>query len=338
MREGQKIARSTELDWLRVAAMVGVVTIHVTSTFIYLPSGAALLGMNLAFWLNQIVRFAVPAFILASGYALGLKDGEDAAWPKTGRRLIKLLLPYAVWTCIYWCKDHRLDLAGLPRALLTGTAAAHLYFVVVLAQLYLLYPLLRRQMDRRPVSALLVTGLVTGASQWALYEGAVPGPEPLRQLFWELFPAWIFFFALGAFLARQGGEALLKWAGDRAGFLAALSVLFALWLAREGRVSGIVDSFRPQLLSYVPLVAVTFLGLGRRWKGSRGDRAVSFLARHSGSVYYCHILVLDVLRRFPLLTAGMRGMCLLLAAELVLSLALALVLDAAIALVKGLRK
>ena len=87
--------RMPELDYVRVLAMLGVVTIHVTGAFVYQDSAHTLAGMNLAFLLNQIVRFAVPMFMILSGLSLGFGERRSPGifW-KT--RFFKLLPPYLV--------------------------------------------------------------------------------------------------------------------------------------------------------------------------------------------------------------------------------------------------
>lgn len=70
--------RIEELDFARVIAMTAVITIHVTSTYIGYRSNILVMGMNLAFILNQLARFSVPLFILLSGISLRLSASDDS--------------------------------------------------------------------------------------------------------------------------------------------------------------------------------------------------------------------------------------------------------------------
>ena len=70
--------RIEELDFARVIAMTTVITIHVTSTYIGYRSNILVMGMNLAFILNQLARFSVPLFILLSGVSLRLSASDDS--------------------------------------------------------------------------------------------------------------------------------------------------------------------------------------------------------------------------------------------------------------------
>ena len=64
--------RRPALDFLRDLAMLAVMLIHVTSTYIAAESHVTFLGMNLALFLNQASRFSVPLFLFLSGYSLGI--------------------------------------------------------------------------------------------------------------------------------------------------------------------------------------------------------------------------------------------------------------------------
>ena len=70
--------RIEELDFTRIIAMIAVITIHVTSAYIGYQSNILVMGMNVAFILNQLTRFAVPLFILLSGTSLGLSANDDS--------------------------------------------------------------------------------------------------------------------------------------------------------------------------------------------------------------------------------------------------------------------
>lgn len=197
-----------ELDFTRVIAMLAVITIHVTSTYITRHSNTLILGMNLAFLLNQVTRFAVPLFILVSGVSLGLK-GESGSFGAFLRgRLVKIGIPYAVWSALYLLYQNHSDLSALSvrsvfRTFLLGQAAPHLYFIVIIFQLYLLVPLLKRWVKRAPCASLLGSFLISYGIQKLFYFLKYDVdwiPDLIRPYLWMLFPTWIFYFVLGLLL------------------------------------------------------------------------------------------------------------------------------------------
>ncbi len=329
----EKTGRQRELDWVRVIAMLGVIVIHVTGTFVYAPSGLSLAGMSPGFLLNQWVRFAVPLFMILSGMSLGLGRDRGSCWGFWRARLGKLLPPYLGWTLIYWYLSHgSFSPAGeLGKAMLWGTASAHLYFIVVVFQFYLVYPALKGWVERWPAaSALGAVAVSLVFQQLVLYasEGLVGARIFSILPFWELLPTWIYYFVLGMVLQGRGLGRLCDWCGRHVWFLAPVTVAFGVWYAYVSRLTGVIDSVKLELFVYAPLMLLTGLGLGRRLgRRERLDRAVAFLARRSQSVFFCHILILELLRRVPLLTNGTRGMLLMLLAEVPLSVALAWGMD-----------
>lgn len=315
--------RVQELDLARVTAMLFVIVIHVTSTYIDYESGLTVLGMNLAFWLNQLARFAVPLFVMLSGVSLGLK----ASCPGAGRfyrdRLRKVGVPYLVWTAVYLLYNCRLDPralspGALARAFLLGQAAPHLYFIIVILQLYALYPLLKRWVLRAPWTSVLVSFVITWAVQ-KLFAFRQLGldliPGFLGPYLWILFPTWIFYFALGLALTPPRLEKVREITSGHAAAILPATVLFAAVYVVDSRLTNSLDSIRTSLTVYVPLV---FLSAFAAWRYVGRFQAVrvltGFLARHSMTVYFSHVLILYFFRHFAWFTRGMSGMLVLLLA------------------------
>lgn len=122
------------VDFARLVAALGVVAIHCGDK----SGSAAELGEFLR-------RFCVPFFFAAGAFFL-VRDAIHAAGPiGTGRRLERLLVPYACWSVIYLVArlvktavvgrpaDGRLLGGSLWDVVLLGKAAVHLYFLPVLA-------------------------------------------------------------------------------------------------------------------------------------------------------------------------------------------------------------
>lgn len=143
--------RITYLDLLRGIAILAVVTIHVTSYPV------AFLSMDstvypLYFILNAASQFAVPAFLFLSSLVLFYRydGGVQGNWLLFyWKRLKRILLPYLFWSVYYstylsyiqhisFSDGLRKFLRGLP----LGGSYDHLYFMIIIAQFYVLFPLL----------------------------------------------------------------------------------------------------------------------------------------------------------------------------------------------------
>ena len=314
--------------------MLAVIAIHVTAPYIGANSDFLLGGMNLAYLINQAARFAVPLFVLLSGASLGLGKALPAG-QFYRRRVVKLGVPYVCWFAVYTLTQHQsLAPGALVRRFLLGQAAPHLYFVVIIFQLYLLYPLLRRWMARSASWCLLGAFLITyGVEKLIVLQRAgfsvIPGF--LRPYLWQLFPTWLFYFALGMAATRENLGRLQQFAARHKVVIAAAAVVFTGLYVLESKATGDIEAIKSPLNVYVPLVLLAVFALwpplAARLKWMRP--ATAFLARHSMTVYFGHVLLLYWLRTWPVF-AGMRGMVLQLAAVTALTIPLAWCVDTAV--------
>lgn len=140
----------TEATATRGIAMIGVVVIHSTAT----AASNATFGWNnqlVYLIINKMASFAVPAFILLSGFVLCVRYEKLGKWKDLllfyKKRARFLLIPYLLWSLLYhiyhhlgggesfyvWLKIYFTDLC-------TGAASYHLYFVPLIAQYYLITP------------------------------------------------------------------------------------------------------------------------------------------------------------------------------------------------------
>lgn len=144
-------------DAFKVVAAIAVVAIHATSAaevrFAHVHNYASLDFAGVI--LNQWARFSVPLFIYLSGYGLakgdrGMQGGFLTSWGNfLWLRLPTILLPYAFFSAIALVMEFHSYTGptqtlwnSIARKMVTGGADYHLYFLVILAQCYLLFPLL----------------------------------------------------------------------------------------------------------------------------------------------------------------------------------------------------
>lgn len=142
-----------------------VMLVHGTEPFYLGGEGALILSRTDAFWasfFDSFVRACVPLFIVASSYLqfpLHYSTGEFFR-----RRAVRVLIPFAVWTIVYalcWGEP----VQNFKDLLLNfNYAAGHLWFVYMLAGVYLLMPLLSpwaEKVGKRELQAYLGIWLLT---------------------------------------------------------------------------------------------------------------------------------------------------------------------------------
>ncbi len=265
------VKRIEEFDFARVIAMIAVITIHVTSAYIGYQSNILVMGMNLAFILNQLARFSVPLFILLSGTSLGLSANDDSYGKFLHRRLTKIGIPYLAWTAVYTVYNNypdfgAMNLRSVLKMVLLGQAAPHLYFIVIIFQFYLIFPVLRRCINKAPYKYTLLAFVITYGIQKLFYFkrfGMDLIPNVLQPYLWLLFPTWIFYFVMGAVLSERRLTLIRKFTSQNAMPILFVTFLFSGLYVIESHATGSIESIKTSLDLYVPLALLSAFSI---WK------------------------------------------------------------------------
>ncbi|MBO7744738.1 acyltransferase [Paenibacillus sp. MWE-103] len=242
--EAVRKERLPELEMLRGLAILGVLTVHATSSAVVEVQNSWVREAYVA--LNAFSLFCVPAFIFLTGFVLFYnyfdrpmtRSGLGAFY---GKRLKQLVVPYISVSLGYELAvsalKHRswepADILGrFGKHLLNGGAYPHLYYVIITIQLYVLFPLLLLLFRKLRLPAAWAVPLGFGA-QWAFYL--------LHLNVWHLEAkgSWSFTYFAAFLLGAYGGmrpDALKSWLGvgdqgrGRGGKLR-FGLIAALWLA-----------------------------------------------------------------------------------------------------------
>jgi len=199
--------RDPSFDAFRAVAIIAVVAIHTVRCG--LPETYSQTGrFNFLFLVGwqQLFNFAVPVFLFISGYWLAKKPFKSFQDYKTFlvKRLSRIFVPYLFWSLVFCgyaaVKAHEINAYEVIIKLLTGQAAWGYYFIIVIAQLYILTPLL--QYINRRTSGLILVLVLNIISLLALYLSRVFGV--IRHLPAALpFYSWIIFYETGLFIASR---------------------------------------------------------------------------------------------------------------------------------------
>jgi len=220
-----------EITLLRALAFLAIATQHSIGEYIYradiLQQDAVMLAM-----LFHMTRFGTPAFVFMAGALLFYRSWEGQSYGAFLRkRAADILVPFLAWTAIYWaaamlCAGRSLAAPAawldLARQLVEPTYGYHLWFILMIFQFYILFPLLRKAAEplrrfaaRRPGrEGVRTTWLLTAAgalylalvyySYWhaGAFAASVGGAwewAMARRTMWAVF--YFFYFVLGAVCA-----------------------------------------------------------------------------------------------------------------------------------------
>jgi peptidoglycan/LPS O-acetylase OafA/YrhL len=165
-----KQPRIAEIQYLRVLQ-------HAIGHYAYLPEAGIEDGAMLGIWLIA-AKFAVPVFIFITGLVLFYNYNRELHYGSfILKRCKDILLPYLLWSTVYALIFREvglpfwLELKQIFNLWLTGTASYHLWYVVMMIQLYLLFPFIQKAVIRinavwRPWQLALLFVLLIGGYIW----------------------------------------------------------------------------------------------------------------------------------------------------------------------------
>lgn len=162
-------------DIIRVLAIIGVIIIHTANAVFARPDFFGGISWWFAIVLDSLSRIAVPLFIILSGYFILNKDESYVSTLK--RTIRRIIFPLLIWFSIYliWNNGQPtltfINLSFITRLLTVNVF--DLYFLVILAGLYLVAPLLRAflqkiepQEQKRFTLLVLIIGCITFGSEF----------------------------------------------------------------------------------------------------------------------------------------------------------------------------
>ncbi|HWG12953.1 MAG TPA: acyltransferase [Streptosporangiaceae bacterium] len=308
----RKRPRLVHVDAMRPIKQLGVVSTHSLQNF----APQASLGVGASLMLTHVTRFAfmfISAAMLVYAYPAVARGGWRTFWR---RRLLAVVLPYATWTVIYFALGLAQGGVGSPAhdvghffwLLLSGYD--QLYFLVVLLQFYLMYPvflwLLQRTQEHhwRLLSVSLATEAVLF---WLEHENLVPAWMLNQAATRELWNYQLFVIAGGVMAWHYQdvhGWLCRHWRGLLVATAAAVAFSEGWFLLAAHGVPGFrtgdpSDPFQPvEIPLYLGLItAIYLLGvlLGRERNPRWLRRLVQAGADYSYGIYLSQVLFLTAL-------------------------------------------
>ncbi|MFD1671060.1 acyltransferase family protein [Agrilactobacillus yilanensis] len=329
-----------QLDFVRIIAGFFVVVVHVMANSVKFSS--------FAYYTDLIASSGIFMFIILSGWTNTLSYQNRRRGPGYNHLFNpaakKLLLPYIGWTLIYTMINGYLNakpLLGLTQGiklgenLWTGSAWYHLYFMVLLIYLYLVYGFLFELLHRFKWQTMLFFSLTPIGITYLVNQVAMP---PLLNRFLYLSPLnwWGLLFIIGMRWGLQfrleDWQGHLKLKGLIAGMTVGYFGLYAvvLELFHQTNQTAWYSVMMYLRGAYTFLALLLFYGLGyylmRRF--TKLKKHVKALSSHIYTLYFCHpviICITDQLQQqhlmFKTITAGplLLKLVLVLTASLILT-------------------
>jgi len=321
--------RVAEWDVMRGIAFLAIVLQHAIGQFAY-RKDTSLFDAYILAAIYHLVKFGVPAFVLLTGTGLFYNYYAKLNYPAFIRkRSTDILIPYFLWTVIYfvymfpgenidflWFKD-----VGLQ--ILNPTLGYHFWFVLMIFQFYLLFPLFlkgitwakesRDSCKTRTLNALLVfTGLGYMVLMWVsdkyLPYHVSSYPSFLQYLIINRntnFLFYSFYFVFGAVIALE----LERWQKIIVGSMRWNIILFIVaygWVGYELFIGTGYNlpinlnwstTLKPSMfmLIFSELIALYMIALKIIHKNNYINTLTSWIGKYSYGAYLAHALILGEL-------------------------------------------
>lgn len=235
----QLLLSPTATTVLKGLAIAAVVVIHYFSLIKESPFWNNSTWQWQAVLIDRLMRLCVPLFVALSGYGLSQKYFQNLKWGEFAKnRLFKLLPPYLIWSVfyfffawLYYGWQMTSDVGGFINLLILGRVDYHLYFVPMIFQLYIIFPIIFFVWKKAPTLTLITALVAQLIWLWFFsYQHFVPFNlkyfvNDVEQYFWS--PNWIWYFVLGFHLPK-----IITWIdGQNKIFKSALTLLsLCSWL------------------------------------------------------------------------------------------------------------
>lgn len=293
-----------DIHILRAIGCLMVVLVHVSALY-YVQSGS---WEDVILFINQSSRFGTPIFAVVSGFLLFLQVKKRGfAFKKfVSSRVNKIVLPFLFWTAFYlfyiWLVFGAAPLTNGVKKLAFdvafGETYSHLYFISIVLQFYLIFPLLQFIKSKGAWIALLVISAMIHiySMKFMMAEqfGGLLGMIADQRSF---LPKWIFFFIFGGFLAYNWGAAK-EWAYKLRVplFLAVLLIFY--FAAVEYEWGGYIGSNRVTNIVNMPIIILFVMAISE--KVARNPVLYSVTTRlgaMSMGIYLIHPFVINMLQQ-----------------------------------------
>ncbi|MFD0588111.1 acyltransferase [Paenibacillus sp. GCM10027627] len=301
-----------ELNVVKAIAILAVVLIHVTAD----PRGALKWGeVSAPFYLmaNQLSMFAVPVFILINGLVLFYRYHDDWSYKQAltfyKKRIQYIVIPYLVWSAIYYMyrpflntKTIYFDLKEYLALLPWGEAGYHTYFMVIVIQLYIMFPILMtivKKLKFKPYHMVILGLVVKGIFYYInRYVDRIEHAA-------ALIPNYFIVFCVGAAIGMAYQSFSEKYIQVWWTFGLAITVGFTYILAiLSAQSGGYIGSLAYNILynSYAVLMGISLIWIGKivcdRSPSAFVTKGLLGLGAASFGIYLIHPAILSTWGKF----------------------------------------
>jgi surface polysaccharide O-acyltransferase-like enzyme len=183
-----------ELDYLRGLAILAVITIHSTTYYTQMPAITNLTILYMT--LIVLARYGVPTFLLVSGFVLYNKYNKEFDLNEFYiKRFMSIVPAYVIFSFLYERWNYGAITSAFIKDLLTGRANQHLWFIILIIELYIAYPVIMYGYNNFKNYSIAKYFLVA-----AFFIDIISNTYLESYWFIPQILSWLFYFVLGMYI------------------------------------------------------------------------------------------------------------------------------------------
>ena len=167
----EKQDRQISFDIMRTLACLSVIYRHISGEFLFRFNSGEM-GQKIVLFSNRMILMSVPVFIFVAGIVILYKKENIGNLKTFYKKKFHSIIPvYVIFSVFYYFLNHivyqkylyqqiNVSVSGLFQSVLLGDSLYHLYFIPLIAQLYILAPLLTLAVKKMSSAVLSISFLV----------------------------------------------------------------------------------------------------------------------------------------------------------------------------------
>lgn len=290
-------------DRLRIISAIAVIVIHICGIELFKHSTASP-AWNMYNILDSFSRFAVPMFIMLSGALFLNPEKQISLKSLYAKKILRIVTAFVFWSFFYSLVNELTDYNGDMSVFVKGFILGHhhMYFLYVIAGLYLAVPIFREICGKESLSryflilALVFTFVVPFLSKLP-HMSIIADIE--QKMSFRVAVGYSAYFVGGYYLSRadipKKGRALIYVLGAAAFIMTA--VLTKKFSEQSQRLyDGFYNGFSINvMLEAVSLFVFARYNLSAAPKSERRAKVISLFSKLTFGIYLVHMFVIDLI-------------------------------------------
>jgi len=314
---------------MRAIAAFGIFAIHATGGFVMYSEFNSKV-MNLGMFMNLFFNSGTQVFMMISGFVLfyNYRAPEEFNPSKFYKsKAIYLIIPYVIWSVAYFLfkvvgYNMPLEsnwLSTLVNNILLGGSFSHLYYIFLIVQFYMIFPLLIKYLSKimmkKPIRVFIITALIQAVI--LIYEFYYVQQSNfviinfINSIYWKSVLGWFFYFISGGLIAYHY-DSFLEFINKKI-IIVVIAYIISLGLFlgevyldvfRNNSISSYESfgSIRPLNMFYGFMTFTILILITRKIKNmdNLGVKYLKFIGTYSLGIYFVHPMILETLKMFLL--------------------------------------